>query len=1153
MREGFFDGAVRLKRSRQCCIARKMPGCGSGTPRSEDSTMSSRPEEYTKEDGEFNGFSAEENTDLEVDYAKRVANVLGWLKCMFPHLIMPSEASEEELRACLIDGTVLCSILNQLSPGSVPESRGGSFVSSGQRLENVQKFLSAIDEMGLPKFEASDLEQGSMTAVVECLLTLKKLSNFNLREDNIHDANSSAKCGIQSRKRWKLPEVGNLEGMDGVQGDQSACAHNTLSGEERGAIFPESKFQRVSLNDAFSDMSPPLLQDGGQKFHEVFQLKQGCYSDLPADKISEMMKLNSLDNASTQTLLNIVNGILDESIERKNGEIPPRVARLLRIVVQEIERRISTQSEHIRHRNNLFKVREEKYQSRIRVLETLATGTSEETQIVMDQLQQMKTEKAKMEERKKLGEGDVVRLMKEKENSDLVILAQKEELEITKKAYEEQCLQFETQAKEAKVALEERLKEVENLLTESRNKAKELQAISESKIQHLNKKEHIYQNFIGFQFQALRELRVASKSIKKEVISTQKGWREEFNSLGTKLKGLIDAAENYHMVLAENRRLYNEVQDLKGNIRVYCRIRPFLPGQTGKLTTIEYIGENGELFVTNPSKQGKDGHRMFKFNKVFGPMVSQEEVFLDTQPLIRSVLDGYNVCIFAYGQTGSGKTYTMSGPDASSKDDWGVNYRALNDLFHISRNRRNTFMYEVGVQMVEIYNEQVRDLLTSDGSHKRLGIWSTSQPNGLAVPDASMHPVNSTADVLELMQIGQMNRAVGATALNERSSRSHSILTVHVRGVDLETGTALRGSLHLVDLAGSERVDRSEATGDRLREAQHINKSLSALGDVIFALAQKSPHVPYRNSKLTQVLQSSLGGQAKTLMFVQLNPDVDSYSETISTLKFAERVSGVELGAARSNKEGKDVRELMEQVTSLKDIIANKDEEIERLQLLKDNRTQSPNIFSEKRGPNSLRRAPSSPGRLSLGGRPSNRSRKLSSGRAAASSDKAGSDLDNCSEYSDRQSEASSQQSQEDFRHQKEFLRQSRLAVGYAGQDFSEDVELLGFGDGDSEERLSDISDGGLSMGTETDGSIGSVVEFTLFPEVAKPAESMDKTTTGCRTKLPSRIPRPPPKPTQTGLTQPPPRFSSKASTSSRKSAPGQASGSSTKSSKRWQ
>ncbi|RRT54982.1 hypothetical protein B296_00030741, partial [Ensete ventricosum] len=390
---------------------------------------------------------------------------------------------------------------------------------------------------------------------------------------------------------------------------------------------------------------------------------------------------------------------------------------------------------------------------------------------------------------------------------------------------------------------------------------------------------------------------------------------------GQKLKVLTDAAGNYYSLLAENRRLYNEVQELKGNIRVYCRIRPYLSGENKKQCTIYHIGENGELILANPTKQGKDGQRVFNFNKVFGPTATQEEVFLDTQPLIPSVLDGYNVCIFAYGQTGSGKTYTMTGPDSSSETDWGVNYQALNDLFQISWTRRDTFIYEVGVQMVEVYNEQVRDLLANDSTQKRYpfigGIMTTSQPNGLAVPDASMHTVQSTLDVLELMKIGQTNRAVSATSLNERSSRSHSILTVHVQGMDLKTGAALRGSLHLVDLAGSERVERSEVIGERLKEAQHINKSLSALGDVIFALSQKNTHVPYRNSKLTQVLQSSLGGRAKTLMFVHINPDVGSYSETLSTLKFAERVSGVELGAARSQKEGKDVRDLMEQVPFL--------------------------------------------------------------------------------------------------------------------------------------------------------------------------------------------------------------------------------------------
>ncbi|MBA0567481.1 hypothetical protein Golob_012216 [Gossypium lobatum] len=163
------------------------------------------------------------------------------------------------------------------------------------------------------------------------------------------------------------------------------------------------------------------------------------------------------------------------------------------------------------------------------------------------------------------------------------------------------------------------------------------------------------------------------------------------------------------------------------------------------------------------------------------------------------------------------------------------------------------------------------------------------------------------------MRTGQKNRAVGATALNERSSRSHSVLTIHVYGKELVSGSILKGCLHLVDLAGSERVDKSEAVGDRLKEAQHINKSLSALGDVISALAQKSTHIPYRNSKLTQVLQDSLGGHAKTLMFVHISPEVNSIGETVSTLKFAERVASIELGAAKSNKETGDIRELKEE------------------------------------------------------------------------------------------------------------------------------------------------------------------------------------------------------------------------------------------------
>ncbi|XP_020238906.1 kinesin-like protein KIN-14I isoform X2 [Cajanus cajan] len=428
------------------------------------------------------------------------------------------------------------------------------------------------------------------------------------------------------------------------------------------------------------------------------------------------------------------------------------------------------------------------------------------------------------------------------------------------------------------------------------------------------------------QHRDIQELKHTIHTTKAGMQFLQMKFHEEFFNLGRHVHGLAHAASGYHRVLEENRKLYNQVQDLKGSIRVYCRVRPFLSAQSNYSSTVDNI-EDGTITISIPSKNGK-GCRSFNFNKVFGPSASQAEVFSDMQPLIRSVLDGYNVCIFAYGQTGSGKTFTMTGPKEITEKSQGVNYRALSDLFLTADQRRDTFCYDVSVQMIEIYNEQVRDLLVIDGSNKRLEIRSNSH-RGLSVPDASLVPVSSTRDVIELMNLGQRNRAVGATALNDRSSRSHSCLTVHVQGRDLTSGTILRGCMHLVDLAGSERVDKSEATGDRLKEAQHINKSLSALGDVIASLAQKNQHVPYRNSKLTQLLQDSLGGQAKTLMFVHVSPEADAIGETISTLKFAERVATVELGTARVNKDGADVKELKEQIASLKAALARKEGESE--------------------------------------------------------------------------------------------------------------------------------------------------------------------------------------------------------------------------------
>ncbi|KAM0954165.1 putative minus-end-directed kinesin ATPase [Dioscorea sansibarensis] len=333
-------------------------------------------------------------------------------------------------------------------------------------------------------------------------------------------------------------------------------------------------------------------------------------------------------------------------------------------------------------------------------------------------------------------------------------------------------------------------------------------------------------------------------------------------------------------------------------------------------SSIDYTGNDGSLIVLDPSNP-QSTRKIFHFNKIFGPDATQDEVYKDTQALIRSVMDGYNVCIFAYGQSGSGKTHTMCGPSSGVNKNVGVSYMALNDLFQISSARKD-IKYEIQVQMVEIYNERVSDLLKD--------IKNCSANGGPSVLDASSRSVRSVDDVLNLMKLGEKNRVFSSAALNSRSSCSHSVLTVHILGEDI-TRCRIRSCLHLVDLAGSERVDKSEVTGDRLKEAQHINKSLSCLGDVIAALAQKNSHIPYRNSKLTQLLQNSLGGHAKVLMFAHVSPEADSYGETVSTLKFSQRVSSVQLGAAYTNRESSEVWELKEQIESLKKALSRKEME----------------------------------------------------------------------------------------------------------------------------------------------------------------------------------------------------------------------------------
>ncbi|KAI3775738.1 hypothetical protein L1987_45490 [Smallanthus sonchifolius] len=405
----------------------------------------------------------------------------------------------------------------------------------------------------------------------------------------------------------------------------------------------------------------------------------------------------------------------------------------------------------------------------------------------------------------------------------------------------------------------------------------------------------------------------------------------DLNNMVSAVQALVAQCEDlkmkYNEEQAKRRKLHNQVEDAKGNIRVFCRCRPLSKAEssTGCSTVVDFdAASNGELGILNSGSIKKT----FRFDRVFTPNDNQVDVFAQALPLVTSVLDGYNVCIFAYGQTGTGKTFTMEGTEGNR----GVNYRTLVELFKIAKERNNTFSYDISVSVLEVYNEQIRDLLTTpSSSSKKLEIKQAAE--GLhSIPGLVEEKVENIQEVWNVLLAGSSARAVGSNNVNEHSSRSHCMLCIIIKAKNLLNGECTKSKLWLVDLAGSERLAKTDAQGERLKEAQNINRSLSALGDVVSALANKSSHIPYRNSKLTHLLQDSLGGDSKTLMFVQISPSEHDLSETLSSLNFATRVRGVELGPARKQIDTSELQKLKMMLDKAKHESRLKDESLRKLE-----------------------------------------------------------------------------------------------------------------------------------------------------------------------------------------------------------------------------
>ncbi|XP_004287698.1 PREDICTED: kinesin-like calmodulin-binding protein [Fragaria vesca subsp. vesca] len=374
------------------------------------------------------------------------------------------------------------------------------------------------------------------------------------------------------------------------------------------------------------------------------------------------------------------------------------------------------------------------------------------------------------------------------------------------------------------------------------------------------------------------------------------------------------------------KRYFNTIEDMKGKIRVYCRLRPMSEKEIAEKQGCA-VSSSDEFTVEHPWKDDKQ--KQHTYDRVFDSHATQEDVFEDTRYLVQSAVDGYNVCIFAYGQTGSGKTYTIYGTESNP----GLTPRATAELFKILKRDSNKFSFSLKAYMVELYQDTLVDLLLPKNAKRpKLDIKKDSK-GMVTVENITVLSISTHEELKSVIQRGSEQRHTAGTQMNQESSRSHLIVSVIIESTNLQTQSVARGKLSFVDLAGSERVKKSGSAGNQLKEAQSINKSLSALGDVIGALSSGGQHIPYRNHKLTMLMSDSLGGNAKTLMFVNCSPAESNIDETYNSLMYASRVRAI-VNDPSKNVSSKEIMRLKKLVSYWKEQAGKRgeDEDLEDIQ-----------------------------------------------------------------------------------------------------------------------------------------------------------------------------------------------------------------------------
>lgn len=379
-------------------------------------------------------------------------------------------------------------------------------------------------------------------------------------------------------------------------------------------------------------------------------------------------------------------------------------------------------------------------------------------------------------------------------------------------------------------------------------------------------------------------------------------------------------------------------QGQKNNVKVYLRFRPvneienkLIEKGIGWICPI--ISEN----VVKIETQKKFHQNLsFSFDAIFDTLSSQEDLYsFIGKPIVNDITSGYNGTIFAYGQSGSGKTYTMYGAENNER---GLIPRIIEDIFAFVESTNDNVKFQLKLSVFQIYKEIIYDLLTGEGELKI----KENPERGIYVDGLSEVYLTCLQDFENYSNLAQENRIVSGTKLNQYSSRSHSIMIIEITQTYLKENIIKKGTLNLVDLAGSEKVSKTGAVGETLEEAKKINLSLSALGNVIHALTLKKEHIPYRDSKLTRILQESLGGNYKTSLIITCSPHSYHIEETISSLLFAQRAKTIKNKVKINIK--LSYEELQNMITLLKEKLGKANREINKLKSIDENERKKMNI-----------------------------------------------------------------------------------------------------------------------------------------------------------------------------------------------------------------